>query len=332
MSRLARLQLIFFQLVWHLAKHKPRLVHYFLPASYLLGLPATFIAHALNAFAGPLPLRVMSRRSLNRYQRKYRLLGKLERLLHTSCSTVIGNSRAVLAELQAEGVKADRLELIYNGIELPLAPSADRRSLRASLGLADDVIVITQVANLIPYKGHADLLEAFSKVRAAVSMEVLLCLVGRDDGIGPALQRKARTLGIDDGIRWLGARRDVLAIFGASEIGVLSSHEEGFSNAVLEGMSMGLPMVVTRVGGNPEAITDGETGLVVEPRDPESLAGALTRLIVDPALRQRLGESARKRVEVHFGLERCVADYERVYASLAGGNGSRDDSACPALD
>ena len=102
----------------------------------------------------------------------------------------------------------------------------------------------------------------------------------------------------------------------------MSSHEEGFSNAVLEGMSAGLPMVVTRVGGNPEAVIDAETGFVVEPHDPEGLAEALIRLIADPALRRHLGEAARNRVETHFGLERCVAEYERVYASLVGDNGA----------
>ncbi len=313
-----RLGLTTVQLVRHLMRERPRLVHYFLPASYLLGLPATFLAHALRAFRGPLPLRVMSRRSLNLYQRGFPILARLERVLHGACSAVVGNSLAVTAELSAEGVRPDRLHLIHSGVEIPTTQSTERSSKRAVLGLREEAIVITQVANLIPYKGHADLLEAFAKLKATVSRDLVLCLVGRDDGIGVELAAKAHTLGVGSQIRWLGERKDVGAILVASDIGVLSSHQEGFSNAILEGMAVGLPMVVTRVGGNSEAVIDCQTGLIVEPRDPEGLADALIRLAIDHDLRQRLGQAARQRVEAEFSLRECAADYDRLYTSLVG--------------
>ncbi|MDJ0894087.1 MAG: glycosyltransferase [Alphaproteobacteria bacterium] len=321
LSRTARLTLAVFQLVWHLARHKPRLVHFFLPVSYLIGLPATFIAHVLTPFRGALPLRVMSRRSLNRYQLTRPFIRRVERLLHGGCSAVIGNSRAVVGELEAEGVRPDRLRLIYNGIEVTPAEPAATASRRAPLSLPEDAVVITQVANLIPYKGHADLLEAFAKLRSAAASDAVLCLVGRDDGIGPQLVDQARSLGIAEQVKWMGVREDVADILAASDIGVLSSHEEGFSNAILEGMAAGLPMVVTRVGGNPEAVLDGETGFVVEPRDPEGLAQALGRLTDNPDLRRRMGEAGRQRAADHFSLTRCVEDYERLYASLNGSQG-----------
>lgn len=322
-SRTLRLVLMFAQLVGHLLRRKPCLVHYFLPASYLVGLPATFVAHALTLFSGRLPRRVMSRRSLNLYQRKYPLLARLERLLHKGCSVVVGNSRAVLAELEAEGIPRGRLELIYNGIDMPPEERGDRGALRAALGLPESAVVVTQVANLIPYKGHADLLDAFATARAAASVELALCLVGRDDGIGAELAAKAEALGLAGCVAWLGARDDVAAILAASDVGVLSSHQEGFSNAVLEGMAAGLPMVVTRVGGNPEAVIDGDTGLVVEPRDSAGLAEALVRLAEDAALRRRLGAAARRRVEADFSLARCRDRYERLYASLVDIEGPR---------
>jgi len=317
-SRGVRLVLTFAQLVRHLIRRKPRVVHYFLPASYLIGLPATFVAHALTAFAGPLPRRVMSRRSLNLYQRKYPILARLERLLHKGCNVVVGNSRAVIEELKGEGVSSECLELIYNGIEMPPVEARDMRSRRANLGLPEQAVIVTQVANLIPYKGHADLLDAFAKAQAATSVGMALCLVGRDDGIGAELAAKAEALGIADRVTWLGARGDVAAILAASDIGVLSSHQEGFSNAVLEGMAASLPMVVTRVGGNSEAVIDGETGLLVEPHNSDALAKALVRLADDAALRLRLGEAARRRVEDNFTLGRCADRYERLYTSLIG--------------
>lgn len=316
LPRVARHIWVFGQLVRHLMRKRPWLVHYFLPASYLIGLPATFVAHALTAFTGKLPVRVMSRRSLNLYQRDRPVLGRLERLLHGGCSAVIGNSHAVVAELEAEGVRPERLRLIYNGIEVPPANRLDGSAKRAELGLSDDALVIVQVANLIPYKGHADLLEAFAKLCREVDGEIVLCLAGRDDGIGAELAAKARALGIVGRVEWLGVRHDVAEILAIADIGVLSSHEEGFSNAVLEGMAAGLPMVVTRVGGNPEAVLDGETGFVVAPHDPAGLAEALSRLSADPALRRRLGAAARERLEKHFSLGRCLEDYERLYGSL----------------
>ena len=317
LSRAAHVGLAMVQLTWHMMRFKPRLVHFFLPMSYLIGLPATFLAHGLTAFRGSLPLRVMSRRSLSLYQRDRPILGRLEHLLHTGCSAVVGNSRAVVAELEAEGVNSERLKLIYNGIEVPPAPPAAVPSLRAALSVPADAVVITQVANLISYKGHADLLQAFAKVQAAVASEVMLCLVGRDEGIGPQLADQARSLGIEAKVKWMGERGDVMEILAASDVGVLSSHQEGFSNAILEGMAAGLPMVVTQVGGNPEAVLHEQTGFVVAPRNPEGLAQALVRLIVDPDLRQRLGRAGRDRVETHFSLEGCVEEYERLYGFLA---------------
>lgn len=320
LSRMMRLSFTFTHLVWHLMRNRPCLVHYFLPASYLIGLPATFLAHALTVFTGKLPLRVMSRRSLALYQRNHPVAARLERLLHRGCSAVIGNSRAVIAELEAEGVRPEQLQLIYNGIETPPVDDFDKGAKRAELGLSDDSLVIVQVANLIPYKGHADLLEAFAKLSKELDSEIVLCLVGRDDGIGAELASKARALGIGEQVRWLGVRDDVSEILAIADIGVLSSHQEGFSNAVLEGMAAGLPMVVTRVGGNPEAIIDGETGLIVSPSNPHDLAEAMGRLAKEPTLRRRFGAAALARQKRKFSLKRCLEGYERVYAALCDAN------------
>ena len=107
----------------------------------------------------------------------------------------------------------------------------------------------------------------------------------------------------------------------ASDVGILPSHEEGFSNAILEGMAAGLPMVVTRVGGNPEAVVHGVTGLVVPPRDPSAMAAAVLDLVRDPARRQRMGEAGRHRVEEAFSLDACVDRYARLYRMLSGATG-----------
>ncbi len=313
---IVRLSLIYLQLLWHLIRHKPRIVHFYLPASYMVGMAATYAAHVLTLFSRRLPARVMSRRSLNFYQRKRPFVGLIERQLHTHCSAVVGNSKAVIADLRSEGAPSERLHLIYNGIEIPNPQAEARQNMRATLQLGEDALVVTMVANLLPYKGHADLLEAFAKARREVSVPMNLCLVGRDGGIGTALRAKAEQLAAAPDVRWLGERSDVPAILAVSDIGVLSSHEEGFSNAVLEGMAAGLPMVVTRVGGNSEAVVDEETGLIVEPQDSDEMARALVRLASDSALRARLGEAGRERVKSNFGMKRCIEEIERLYASI----------------
>jgi len=286
-------------------RRRPRIAHFFLPAAYLVGAPLALLARV--------PLRVMSRRSLNVYQRGW-LVRAIERAYHRTMHAVLGNSRGVVQELRNENVPLERLGLIYNGIDVPAA--FDRGEERTRLGMPADALVMSIVANLIPYKGHADLLEALSLAAPRLPQGWRLLVVGRDDGIGGNLRAQAQRAGLQDNIAFLGARDDVPSLLAASDIGILCSHEEGFSNAVLEGMAAGLPMIVTRVGGNAEATRDGETGLVVEPRDPKGLATAILRLAGHQALRARMGAAGRQRVHEQFGVDRFVRSHAALYAAL----------------
>ncbi|MBV8697006.1 MAG: glycosyltransferase, partial [Bradyrhizobium sp.] len=125
--------------------------------------------------------------------------------------------------------------------------------------------------------------------------------------------------GLESHISLLGVRSDIPDLLNASDVAILASHQEGFSNAIIEGMQAGLPVIVTDVGGNAEAVASGETGLVVAPRDPDALAAAILRLASDGELRQRYGAAGRRRVAVHFSLEACVAAYEALYRGLLAG-------------
>jgi len=286
---------------------RPDVVHFFLPAAYLVGGAASL---------GVPVRRVMSRRSLNDYQRRHPGLAPLERLLHRRMDAVLGNARAVVDQLRQEGAPAARLGLIYNGIEPDTRASGRREDIRGRLGIAEQATVLILVANLIAYKGHADLLRALAAEPERLPPDWVLLCVGRDDGIGPELRALASDLGIAARVRWLGARDDVPALLAAADIGILCSHQEGFSNSILEGMAAGLPMVVSDVGGNAEAVTDGETGLVVPAHDPARLGAALAALAADPARRQAMGAAGRERVAGHFSLNACVAAYERLYQGL----------------
>ncbi len=283
-----------------------------LPEAYLL----TMAAVTLGRHTGRL---VMSRRSLNRYQRRLAGTRTLERAFHRRVDAVLANSAAVREELrQLEGVAPERLALIYNGIDCQrFANAAPRAVTRHALGLPQDARVLITVANLIHYKGHGDLLHALGAVRERLPQPWRLLCVGAGDQA--ALRLLAGKLGLSGQVLWLGSRADVPDLLAASDVGVLASHEEGFSNAVLECMAAGLPMVVTAVGGNAEAVLDGRTGLVVPARAPGDLGEAIARLAGDAGLSRRLGAEGRKRVNVHFSLARCVDDYDRVLTALVQG-------------
>jgi glycosyltransferase involved in cell wall biosynthesis len=315
--RVFRIILSAIHLTYIMVRTRPRIAHFFLPAAYLIGAIAASLAR--------IKIRVMSRRSLNTYQRAYPLAQWLEMKLHGSMNAVLGNSNAVVRQLcDEEGVPSDKLGLIYNGIELPSVLPNNRTAVRRSLEIDERTLAYIIVANLIPYKGHLDLIAAFGIANERIDQPWQLLIVGRDDGAGFDIRALAKKLNIESKILFTGIRSDVASLMSASDIGLLCSHQEGFSNAILEAMAAGLPMIVTDVGGNPEAVLAGETGLVVPPHDPEALAESLVSLACDPLLRKTYGEAGRARLEAQFLLDSCVARYEGLYRGLLRGQIPRD--------
>jgi glycosyltransferase involved in cell wall biosynthesis len=295
-----------------MVQHRPAIVHFFLPGAYIIGAPV--------AIAALRRIRVMSRRSLNRYQEKSPRWRRLEHVLHPWMTAILGNSARIIDELADEGVRDGQVGVIYNGVDLDRFQSAaGREETRKKLDIAPDALVLTIVANLIPYKGHADLIDALALAANEISEDWQLLLVGRDDGIGAELRARAADKGLDRSIRFLGPRADVPDILTASDIGILCSHEEGFSNALLEGMAAGLPMIATDVGGNSEALEDGVSGVIVPARDPRRLADAILHLARDADLRKRIGTAACERVSRSFTLEACVQSYDLFYRGLLSG-------------
>ena len=296
-----------------LRRLKPGIVHFFLPAAYLIGAPMALLARV--------PVRIMSRRSQNDYQSAHLMSARIERRLHGRMTAVLGNSRRVVHQLVSqEGCRPERTGLIYNGVALEKFAARDRRSeTRRALGLSDNQCVITIVANLIPYKGHDDLLVALAGVSSQLPPDWVLLCVGRDDGIGAALTQRAQALGLSTHVKFLGSRADVPDVLLASDVGVLASHEEGFSNAVLEGMAARLPMVVTNVGGNAEAVLDGLTGHVVPPHNPAALGLAIAKLTGDEGRARQMGDAGLARAETQFSMDACIAAYERLYDGLLEG-------------
>lgn len=295
-----------------LLRHRPHIVHFFLPEAYLFGAPPAILAR--------IPIRVMSRRGLNLHFHHWRGVRKLEGMLHRRMTAVLGNSRRVVADLLDEGCARRRIGLIYNGTDLSaFEGELDRSALRTKLGIGEGDLMAVMVANLITYKGHFDLFKALALAKPRLQRPMKLVLAGRNDGIQADLEAEAKRLGLTDDVRLIGLRSDVPDLLKASDIGLLTSHEEGFANAIIEGMAAGLPMIVTDVGGNAEAVLDGVTGLVVPAKTPALLADALVKIGNDASLRASFGAAGLERAAAYFTLKACVDRYEAFYMGLAHG-------------
>ena len=278
-------------------------VHFMLPQAYLLGMVALM----------GLKLQfktIMSRRSLNHYQKRKPFIKTIEGYFHVKVSKILANSEAVRRQLVLEeAVPFDKIKLIYNGV-LPHSPTGQH------MVVDNQSMVFVVVANLISYKGHADLLQALHLVKQHLPMDWRLWIIGKDEGLQPNLEQLSETLAISHHIEWFGLRDDVSVLLNQANIGVLPSHQEGFSNALLEMMAAGLPVVATDVGGNAEAVVHLKTGLLVEAHDPQALSEALQLLASDPKLRQVYGEAGKARVASQFSLNQCVEAYHETYCAL----------------
>jgi len=290
-------------------------IHAILPSSYLTAVIANMMARRKR------PL-LMSRLSLNWYHQEQRLFAVIERLfLHRRVDLVITNSQAAWSELRREGVPARKLCLIHNGIDATCFAEelCDGQDARSTLGIASNAVVFSAVGNLFPYKGHADLLNALGLIKDQLPAPWLLLIAGLDvGGHGEELRSLAAKLGIAENVRLLGQRRDVPTILSAADIHVSASHHEGFPNNVLEAMCAGLPVVATSVGGVPEQVITGVTGLLVPAKDPAELSKALLTLAQNARLRTAMGAQGRRRVQHEFPIAKSVEGLEKAYAACAG--------------
>jgi glycosyltransferase involved in cell wall biosynthesis len=200
------------------------------------------------------------------------------------------------AGLRARTCRAERTVVIHNGVPLDVP----RR--RAHPG----PVTLLSVGRLRAPKGFVTL------VRATAGLEARLRIAG-DGPDRPALEAEIDRLGLSDHVELLGTRDDVPELLASSDVFVLSSDSEGLPMSVLEAMAAGLPVIASAVGGVPEAVRDGETGALVPPRDSAALARALRRLVADPALRERLGDAGRRRVEEEFSLARFEREHLELY-------------------
>lgn len=277
-------------------------------------------ADVLNALLPRLPgtAYISNRRDMG--FKKSPKLQHLFRWLNPRYDTVVAPARQILAGLaQCERLDPLRMTWIPNGVDTRRyapAPLQRRLDARAALGLDDDAVVFGCVARMTPVKRHADLLDAFANVRRTTPQARLL-LVGDGPDL-PEVQAKIAALGIGEDVTLLSFRDDVDDLLPAMDALVLCSSSEGMSNAILEAMACGLPVVATAVGGNLHLVQHEQTGLLVPPLDPISLAASLQWLAQSPHARRRMGLAARSRIEREFSLDAMVLAFDQLYRRLLG--------------
>jgi glycosyltransferase involved in cell wall biosynthesis len=287
----------FTRLVRLLRRDRPDVLHAFLFHSYVTASPAARIARV--------PVLVAGRRSLGYFKTGRPLYLAVERLATRATDLLIANAKAVADDARAqERVPGQKITVVYNG--LPDAAFTEH----APADIETLLPVLLCVANLKTYKGHRDLLQAAGHLQAR-GRPCTLLLAG-DGTERQALERQAVRLGVD--VRFLGACRAIGPLLARADVVVHPSHTEGMSNAVMEAMAAGRPVVATSVGGTPELLRD--RGMLVPPREPAAFAAAVERLLADPAYAATLGQRARDWSRAHLRMDHMVDQHIRIYSDL----------------
>lgn len=227
-------------------------------------------------------------------------------------------SIAILNKIAEEsGVNREHLTLIRNGIDLnrfKVGSEKEKSMFKCTMSVNQNSFVISCIGNLKPIKGHVYLLHAIQKLKQS-NHNVHLLLVG-EGHLRQELEALVDSLGISENVGFLSYRRDVDAILRGSDLAVCSSLSEGLSNSLLEALATGLPVVATRVGGNPEIVCDNENGFLVEAGDSEALYRAIEKLICSKSVRDKFGRRSREIAENKFDLGVMVSAYEHLYTRM----------------
>jgi len=299
---------ILFRLHRLLKEHKTDILHSFLFHANMLG-------RIVGKLAG-VPVILSCERTMG-MESKHRLL--LNPLTAPLADKIITVSEAVREFAIAKiGIRPDKLITIYNGVDLSefsQSPnSKGTEEAKRELGINPSCMVVGTVGHLEKEKGCEYLLQAAAQV-SAQDGNVTFLLVG-DGSQRAKLENLAEDLSISSNVIFMGYRTDVPRILSVMDIFVLPSLYEGLPNALLEAMAACRPVVATQVGGIPEVVADGETGILVPQRDPGALARAICVLLEHRERAREMGIAGRKQVEKLFSVEKMIAKTEALYEEL----------------
>jgi glycosyltransferase involved in cell wall biosynthesis len=274
-------------------------------AARLAGVPVivhTYHGHVLHGYYGP--------------AKSWLLRGMEQSLAHIT-DRIITVSDRVKDELVAYGVaSAEQISVIPLGFDLEsfLNAHAHRGTFRRELALDDDIKLVGIVGRIFPIKNHGLFLTAAARI-AASERAIRFVIVG-DGVLRPALEQQARELGIADRVLFTGWRRDLPRIYADLDTLVVSSDNEGTPVSAIEAMASNCPVVATCVGGLPDLIANGETGLLVPPRNAEELSGAVLRLLHNPETARNMSRKASAMARERFSVRRLITDMDHLYMRL----------------
>lgn len=259
-----------------------------------------------------------------------RLPAKLLSLMTDNYLTV--SLHCATAHAPNVGISPRKFKVIYNGVDCQrFRPRQERQVLRESLAMPEDAFVVVVVANLKPVKNHLTLLRAISL--RDVESKGKYFFVG-DGSMRTLIEAEIGRLGVGNDVQLVGYSGQVAEYLAAADAFVLPSHLEGSSNALLEAMASGLPVIASKVGGNPEIVENGVNGFLCRVDAAEEFACALDTLERDTLTRHKMGVAARQRASEKFSIEAMVSEYSNYYrsifrggAAVASGNASSSENS-----
>jgi glycosyltransferase involved in cell wall biosynthesis len=287
---------------------RPDVVHAHDPHGVAMAALALSIAGGSRS--GPAKTPLVAARRVD-----FRMKGNaLSRWKYRQVDCFICASEAIREMVVGDGVPDSRAVTVHEGIDVGRAEAAPAADLHAELWLPHHAPIVGNVAALVPHKGQRHLIEAAAIVVTKVP-DARFVIAGEGE-LRTALERQIKDHHLEKHVFLAGFRPDVLSVHKAFDIFVMSSVTEGLGTSLLDAMACGKPIVATSAGGIPEVVVDGETGLLVPPRDQEAMADAIVRLLSDERLRRAMGAAGRARARARFSADRMVEDTLRVYGRV----------------
>jgi glycosyltransferase involved in cell wall biosynthesis len=244
-----------------------------------------------------------------------------ERHFYQLPSVIIANSQAVSLRFLFKGRIPAKVKVIYNGVDVnTFSPNVDGKIIRDELEISSDEILIGMVGRIGEGKGHKYFLEAAQKL-TEFCKNCRFMVVG-DTIFNEKLLTKnnfvkyCEKLGISSHVIFTGHRSDIPHIMASLDVLTLATEAEPFGRVLIEAMAAGKPVIATNAGGVPEIVLDGQTGILVPPRDSHALAAAMLTLVRDSKLRRKMGECGRKRAEINFSNKTMIEKVEQLYSQL----------------
>ena len=287
----------FFSCFFYIKNLNSDILHFFLPKSYL-------VAGIISIFKKS--LRVMSRRSQNFYHKKYLYLSYLfETFLHKFTDKILVNSKSIFKQIQSEFVPQNKIILINNGVRVPKIKKIKKGSKVVKVGL---------IANLIPYKGHQKIIEIVSKLK---DEDFIVYFIGCDyRNYKKKIEKLIKKKELENRFFFSGYIVDIYSKIAELDIIINASSEEGQSNALIEALALGKPLIGFDVGGNSEIIKDKFNGFIIKYNDLENYSQMLKKIINNKSLRMKFGKNSTEYYKKKFQLDISHSSYLGFYTKL----------------